>query len=233
MPKTSVIGFTEPYKATQQWYVGVTFSRTATGSGIGTSTATAIELLYRTASGSGAGTQTATAIKILSRSATGSGVSGSSSYGSKSSTRMATGSGNGTGSVTGLITRYRNATGTSSSSQYASAIEIIPRTATGSGAGATSGDASGYKFHMFRPPTRFDGPTTLVNGDRVANRLARFYRPRERGRNVYQLVDLTFTEVDQANYDVVLKVYHGGHVHELTEGEYTDLLAAGYSAYLT
>jgi hypothetical protein len=86
---------------------------------------------------------------------------------------------------------------------------------------------------MFRPPTRFDGPTTLVGGDRIANRLARFYRPRERGRNVYQLVDESFTEVDQANYDVVLKVYHGGHVHTLTEEEYADLLAAGYAAYLT
>jgi hypothetical protein len=112
-------------------------------------------------------------------------------------------------------------------------MEILYRGATGSGVGATSGDAIGYKFHMFRPPTRFDGPTTLVGGDRIANRLARFYRPRERGRNVYQLVDGSFTEVDQANYDVVLKVYHGGHVHTLSEEEYADLLAAGYAAYLT
>lgn len=112
-------------------------------------------------------------------------------------------------------------------------MEILYRGAVGSGTGSTSGDAVGYKFHMFRPPTRFDGPTQLVGGDRIANRLARFYRPRERGRNVYKLVDESFTEVDQANYDVVLKVYHGGHVHTLTEEEYAELLAAGYAAYLT
>ena len=86
---------------------------------------------------------------------------------------------------------------------------------------------------MFRPPTRNDVPTQLVGGDRIANRLARFYRPGLRGINVYKLTDLTFTEIDQHDYTIVEKVYHGGHVHQLTEEEYTDLLAAGYSEYLT
>jgi hypothetical protein len=105
--------------------------------------------------------------------------------------------------------------------------------ATGSGQGSTSGNATFYKFHMFRPPTAFDGPTTLVGGDRMANRLARFYRPRERGINVYKLVDSTFTQVDQSDYTNFTKIYHGGHIHQLTEEEYADLLGAGYGEYMT
>jgi hypothetical protein len=147
--------------------------------------------------------------------------------------RGATGSGIGSALTVSVKTLFRTSSNSASGSEYASAIEILPREATGSGLGYTSSNAVGYKFHMFRPPTAFDGPTTLVGGDRMANRLARFYRPRERGINVYKLVDSTFTQVDQSDYTNFTKIYHGGHIHELTEEEYADLLGAGYGAYLT
>jgi hypothetical protein len=221
------------YTLTTQAWNGTANASTSTANFIGLTQLTT----FKRVGTASAGTGSSAAIRVISRfrTATGSGVGATSGNATRLITRFRTATGSGVGSATAIkaVTKFRAATGSGTGTQYASAIEILPREASGSGLGYTSQDATGYKFHMFRPPTRFDGPTTLVGGDRVANRLARFYRPRERGRNVYQLVDLTFTEVDQANYDVVLKVYHGGHVHELTEGEYTDLLAAGYSAYLT
>ena len=254
MPLTQVIGFTEPFKATQQFYVGLTFGRTATGSGLGTESAVGQTIPTRTATGSGvggfdstglvtrvrqgsdsAGTGSSSSARIIlrSRTATGSGLGTESSYGSKSSLRTASGSGTGSETASKIRTVLRTATGSGASDGTGLGIRVYLVSATGSGQGSTSGNATFYKFHMFRPPTAFDGPTTLVGGDRVANRLARFYRPRERGINVYKLVDSTFTQVDQSDYTNISKVYHGGHIHQLTEEEYADLLGAGYGAYLT
>ena len=228
--------------------------RSATGTGFaGESTSTDLEILFRQATGSGTSAEEADPFLFVIRTATGSGTGTSSVAFKRIHIRSFSGSGLGTDTAVRLVKSIRTASNSGIGSQTASGrlvairtasasgegtassttMEILYRAATGTGTGYTEQDAVGYKFHMFRPPTRFDGPTQLVGGDRIANRLARFYRPRERGRNVYKLVDESFTEVDQANYDVVLKVYHGGHVHTLTEEEYAELLAAGYAAYLT
>ena len=254
MAITQVIGFTEPYRGTQQFYVGVTFSRTATGSGTSSETATRSISPVRTATGAGSSSFDSTGLITHVRqgaSSAGTGGSASSGYstvysqatgfGVGSGTadfytlqlRDATGSGAGSSSASGYKTVYRTVESSGSGSSSSVGIRVVEVVATGSGQGSTSGSAVGYKFHMFRPPTRNDVPTQLVGGDRIANRLARFYAPGLRGVNVYKLTDLSFTEVDQHDYTVVEKVYHGGHVHTLTEEEYTDLLAAGYSAYLT
>lgn len=254
MAITQVIGFTEPYVGTQQFYVGVTFSRTATGSGTSSETATRSISPVRTATGAGSSSFDATGLITHVRqgaSSAGTGGSASSGYstvysqatgfGVGSGTadfytlqlRDATGSGAGSSSASGYKTVYRTVESSGSGSSSSVGIRVVEVVATGSGQGSTSGSAVGYKFHMFRPPTRNDVPTQLVGGDRIANRLARFYAPGLRGVNVYKLTDLSFTEVDQHDYTVVEKVYHGGHVHTLTEEEYTDLLAAGYSEYLT
>lgn len=254
MAITQVIGFTEPYKATQQWYVGVTFSRSATGSGTGSETALWKISPCRTAIGTGvggfdstgllthirqgsdsAGTGSSSTFRLLSRirTASGSGSSSEVAYGSKSALRSASSSGVGSSSIVSFKTTFASAESSASGSSSSTGLRSVIKTATGEGIGSTSGDAVGYKFHMFRPPTVADVPTQLVGGDRIANRLARFFAPQSRGKNVYKLVDQTFTEVDQSNYDVIEKVYHGGHVHTLTEEEYSDLLAAGYEDYLT
>lgn len=254
MAITQVIGFTEPYVGTQQFYVGVTFSRTATGSGTSSETATRSISPVRTATGAGSSSFDATGlITHVRQGASSAGTGGSASSGYSTVYSQATGFGVGSGTADFYTLQLRDATGSSAGSSSASGYKTVYRTvgssgsggsssvgirvvevvATGSGQGSTSGSAVGYKFHMFRPPTRNDVPTQLVGGDRIANRLARFYAPGLRGVNVYKLTDLSFTEVDQHDYTVVEKVYHGGHVHTLTEEEYTDLLAAGYSAYLT
>jgi len=254
--------FSFPYLSGGRFYVGAPLKqRQASGSGIGSEVSASFPTRARTGTGSGSGSQSGTGVRITFRNATGSGTGGDTAVasgpiqlrlsglsdfsfpylgggrfylGHAYYLRTASGSGTGSQLATGVVTRARTATGSGSAGESATTIlRFFYRSATGSGAAVTSEETTWYKFHMFRPPTRFDGPTTLVGGDRIANRLARFYRPRERGRNVYQLVDESFTEVDQANYDVVLKVYHGGHVHTLTEEEYADLLAAGYAAYLT
>jgi hypothetical protein len=228
--------------------------RSATGSGsAGESTSTDKEILFRSATGSATSSSEADPFLLLKRTASASGVGASSVTFIRNLLRVATGSGSGSASATRLVKSLRSGTGSGVGSAVAVrhvvtirsatafgvgtassvSIELLPRTATGDGTGSTSGGASFYKFHMFRPPTAFDGPTTLVGGDRVANRLARFYRPRERGINVYKLVDSTFTQVDQSDYTNISKVYHGGHIHQLTEEEYADLLGAGYGEYLT
>lgn len=254
MTRTQVIGFTEPYRGTQQFYVGITFARTATGSGSATQTATWLTTRVRSATGSGVGgfysTGFITHIRQASSSA-GTGGSASSGYstvyssasgfgtGSSSATatilqlRTATGLGSGTSVSFGYKTVYATATSASTGTSTSVGIRVVVVVATGSGQGSTSGNAVGYKFHMFRPPVQNDVPTQLVKGDRIANRLARFYAPGQRGKNVYKLVDSTYTEIDQNDYSIVSKVYHGGHVHALTEDEYEDLLAAGYSEYMT
>jgi hypothetical protein len=85
----------------------------------------------------------------------------------------------------------------------------------------------------FNPPTddfvRYGNP--LEGG--IQLRLWRFYQPEARGRNVYKLSDGTYTEVDLKDEGQISKVYHGGHIIEITDQEVTDLTAAGYGAYIT
>jgi hypothetical protein len=228
--------------------------RQAIGSGsAGESTSTDLEILFRSATGSATSSSEADPFLFVVRQASASGAGSSSVVFLRKRLRAATGAGTGTSSAARLVKNLRSATssgvgsavavrrivnirfatasGTATSSSVS--LELLPRTATASGVGSVTEGATWYKFHMFRPPTAFDGPTTLVGGDRVANRLARFYRPRERGINVYKLVDSTFTQVDQSDYTNFTKVYHGGHIHQLTEEEYADLLGAGYGEYMT
>lgn len=58
-------------------------------------------------------------------------------------------------------------------------------------------------------------------------------RPGERGRNVYKLVDGTFTENQPTSWDEVEITYYGGHIYELSPQEESDLVAAGYGSFIT
>lgn len=58
-------------------------------------------------------------------------------------------------------------------------------------------------------------------------------RPFPRGRNVFKLVDGTFTENQPMDPAVIEKVYHGGHVHTVSGQEQADLVAAGYGDYIS
>jgi hypothetical protein len=90
----------------------------------------------------------------------------------------------------------------------------------------------------FRPP--IDNVTYMGSNPqpwdsaekRLTSRLFRHYAPLPRGRNVYKLVDGTYSEDDQFDISVVEITYHGGHEIPITEEEAADLTAAGYGAYI-
>lgn len=93
----------------------------------------------------------------------------------------------------------------------------------------------------FTPPTDLTSQATDNSDDqfkhaslehRLANRLARFRKPTAKGRNVFYLVDGTYTETEPADATVISKVYHGGHIHVITSIEQDSLTAAGYGEYI-
>ena len=154
--------FSFPYRFGGAYYLGFAkVSRTATGSGTGTQTATGFKSKTSIATGSGAGTGAATWSRIPVRTATGSGTGtssvvrlrtlvriGSASAGTGSSAisqvlsnrRSATGSGIGSSSVTTLVSRLRSASGEGLGASSTTRVLVAIRTATGSGNGAGSAD---------------------------------------------------------------------------------------------
>lgn len=133
---TGLTDYSFPYLTGGRYYLGpAIYARNASGSGLGTETATKLLIAIRTASGSGTGTQAATAIEILARTATGSGTGSGDADPFLLFVRLATGSGVGTSSATFIRGLIRTATGSGIGTETAVAIELLPRTATGSGTG--------------------------------------------------------------------------------------------------
>ena len=117
-----------------------TLSRVATGSGAGTETASGnrFAVVSQTATGSGAGAATATGVRTALRTATGAGAGSQSAASIRSVLQTATGSGTGSGTATGNVilgspTHQRTATGSGTGSATASCVATRLRTATGSG----------------------------------------------------------------------------------------------------
>lgn len=63
--------------------------------------------------------------------------------------------------------------------------------------------------------------------------LFRFFTPNARGKNVWKLVNGTYTENEPADISDYTTLYLGGHIHTITAAEATSLTAAGYGAYIT
>jgi len=85
----------------------------------------------------------------------------------------------------------------------------------------------------FIPPTDNFVPSIAVDTDGIGLLLFRYFAPTARGRNVYKLVDATFTENEPADFATIDTTYHGGHSITITTSEATALTAAGYGAYIT
>jgi hypothetical protein len=85
----------------------------------------------------------------------------------------------------------------------------------------------------FNPPTdelvRWADPFNTS----IEHRLFRYLHPGNRGRNVYQLTNNSFTENQPGDMTTVKLTYHGGHVHTITAAEASALTAAGYGANIT
>lgn len=63
----------------------------------------------------------------------------------------------------------------------------------------------------------------------AASKLFRFYKPLARGRNVYRLMDGTFTEIQPTEPETISRLFYGGVKHYVTDAEADQLVAAGYT----
>jgi len=238
------------YNASDLSYNGiVTFARTATGSGAGTETGTGLHLAPRTATGSGSGTSAITQIVVRIRTATGSGVGSGTSTQIVVGIRTATGSGVGASSATGVHIGPRTATGAggASTGDIAVGLHIAPRTATGSGlgtstasggilfirtstgSGAGTSTANWTKTLIFRPPVEDRFPWDNYKSSTPDHRLFAKASQGYRARNIFQLTDLSYTNVDPLDPTLVKTTYLGGHDIVVTQEEKTQLVAAGYT----
>lgn len=84
---------------------------------------------------------------------------------------------------------------------------------------------------VFSPPT--DNLVVYDGFDPVARRLFRRVTPGKRGRNVFLLIDGTYTENQPRYWSDVDKVYYGGMDHQITAAEQASLTAAGYGDFIT
>ena len=253
MALTQVIGFSEPFVATQQFYVGVTFAITATGSATGTETAIGRVIPCRTATGSGvggfdstglithvrqgtdsAGTGSSSSARIIlrSRTATGSGIGSESAYGAKSSLRTATGSGAGSETATGLRTTFATATGSGSADGTATGIRVYLVSATGSGVGSTAESIIWTKSRIFRVPQTTNFAFANLFSYKLSNRLFSRLPNGVRVENLWRLPDGTYT-INDPGFGVATREYLGGHNIFLTDEEVNELTAAGYGEYIT
>lgn len=92
----------------------------------------------------------------------------------------------------------------------------------------------------FQPPTDnfhalsdFDVDIPRTPQVRRSYNLLRHYGSLPRGRNVFRLLDGTYTENEPADMALVATTYYGGHVYDITSDEAADLTAAGYGSYIT
>jgi hypothetical protein len=84
---------------------------------------------------------------------------------------------------------------------------------------------------VFRPPTEERILERMPHdpGNRMARDLSIGVRV---GRTVYKLADGSYTMKWSERLDIV-HTYHGGHIHEISDTEAGNLIAAGYGAYVT
>lgn len=238
------------YNASDLTYNGVViFSRTATGSGTGTETATGLHVAPRTSTGSGTGTSTTVNLHLAPRTATGSGTGTSTTTQIVVGIRTATGSGVGASTATGVHIGPRTATGAggASTGDIAVGLHIAPRTATGSGLGTSialggilfirtsTGSGTGTsaanwtKTLIFRPPVEDRFPWDNYKSSTPDHRLFAKASQGYRARNIFQLTDLSYTNVDPLDPTLVKTTYWGGHDIVVTPEEKSQLVAAGYT----
>ena len=78
------------------------------------------------------------------------------------------------------------------------------------------------------PPKEFDSQEV-----RLAYNLFRHFDAEPRGRNVFKLIDGTFTENEPNDNTTIARTYFGGSDNEVTADEVAELTAAGYGAYIS
>jgi hypothetical protein len=206
-------------------------AKTATGGGDGGSLAVGLRIVLRTATDTGTGTQTADGAATRARMAAASGVGASTATSLRIAPRTASGAGSGQSTITSFTVRFRTATASGTGSQVCVGVPVRFRTAIASGTGSQS--ATQLKLLLFITPV---GDVTAAANrfdDSIAGRLFRYAQGTSSGANVYKLTDGTFTQVEQREYERIVKVYHGGSKNFVTAEEKAELVSAGYGEYIT
>jgi len=225
--------------------------RTATGSGVGTAVVIPLTIVIRIATGSGVGSASVTGLHVAPRTASGSGVGSDTTVGSITPVRTAQGSGTGDSTVAFIRVPIRTATGSGVGSGDGVDLVVNIRTASGSGTGdsvalggilyirSATGSGTGtdtavwIKSHIFRVPYTITYSQGTFRGEGTANRLQSYNRHGVRALNLYHLTDDSYTTVEQRDAGQILKLWHGGRDHFLTDAEVTELTAAGFGASIT
>jgi len=205
--------------------------RIATGSGVGSASVTGLHVAPRTASGSGVGSDTTVGNITPVRTAQGSGTGDSTVAFIRVPIRTATGSGVGSGDGVDLVVNIRTASGSGTGDSVALGGILYIRSATGSGTGTDT--AVWIKSHIFRVPYTITYSQGTFRGEGTANRLQSYNRHGVRALNLYHLTDDSYTTVEQRDAGQILKLWHGGRDHFLTDAEVTELTAAGFGASIT
>ena len=78
------------------------------------------------------------------------------------------------------------------------------------------------------PPKEFDSQEV-----RLAYSLFKHFDAEPRGRNVFKLVDGSFTENEPNDITTIAKVYWGGSDNIVSAQEVAELTAAGYGAFIS
>jgi hypothetical protein len=125
----------------------------------------------------------------------------------------------------------RTATATGTGTQVCVGARRVDRSATASGTGSST--ATQNKLFIFRTPSTTEIAAADRFDDTIAGRLFRYAQPTFTGPNVYKLVDGTFTEVEQRDYDLIRKIYYGGTKNFVSAEEKQELVSAGYGEYVT
>jgi hypothetical protein len=130
-----------------------------------------------------------------------------------------------------VLVGIRTATGSGTGTATTLSGVLYIRDASGSG--SSSGSADWVKSHIFRVPYNYNYPGGYFGGGDSANRLGRYDRSGVRARNLYQLTNGEYTTVEQRDQGQIVKLWHGGRNHFLTDEEVVELTEAGFGASIT
>lgn len=86
---------------------------------------------------------------------------------------------------------------------------------------------------IFQPPADDRFPWADYRSHTPDHELFGYVRQGVRAKNLYYLVNGSFTDVDPLDPSLVRKVYYGGHRYEVDADEAAVLTAAGFGANIT
>jgi dynein heavy chain len=218
------------YTLTSVGWNGTANASTSTANFIGV---VQVKTAKRTATGSGVGTQTATPSRVVARTGAASAGTGSSTVSRViSNRRTATGSGIGIGVASRRVVKLRTATGSGAGTQTGTGARVRVSAATGSGVGDCI-PPTWVKSHIFRLAPRNTVKFTERSSPGDGDILFRYAARRPRGDNLYRLVDGSYTITDPRRPELIVRTYLGGHDNFLSDDEVVELTTAGYGANIT